>query len=82
MSISILDRLWFLHQNPGQQAPQILIDTPLSIEEGQNLQIQLSAMIFSTKKQMSDYEWNPTDEGVPTPFGTDLQNPRRKAPHL
>ena len=41
MSISILDRLWFLHQNPGQQAPQILMDTPLSIEEGQNLQIQL-----------------------------------------
>ena len=41
MSISILDRLWFLHQNPGHQAPQILMDTPLSIEEGQNLQIQL-----------------------------------------
>ena len=41
MSISILDQLWFLHQNPGQQAPQALMDTPLSIEEGQKLQIQL-----------------------------------------
>ena len=41
MSISILDQLWFLHQNPGQQAPQAMMDTPLSIEEGQKLQIQL-----------------------------------------
>ena len=41
MSISILDQLWFLHQNPGQQAPQALMDSPLSIEEGQKLQIQL-----------------------------------------
>ena len=41
MSISILDQLWFLHKNPEQQAPEALLNTPLSIEGGQNLQIQL-----------------------------------------
>ena len=41
MSPSNLDQLWFLHQNPKKKAPKTLLDIPLSIEEGQKLQIQL-----------------------------------------
>lgn len=41
MSLSVLDQLWDLHLNPNKQAPASLIETNLSIDEGQDIQLEL-----------------------------------------
>ena len=41
MSLSLLDHLWDLHQNPGKETPRELLESQLSIEEGQTLQLGL-----------------------------------------
>ena len=41
MSLSVLDQLWDLHLNPNKQAPTSLIESNISIGEGQDIQLEL-----------------------------------------